>query len=70
MFEEFLTSNGHMILPIISLILFFASFIGILIYVLFGLRDRDKLAHLETLPLDSEIAGAAEPSVGNEGRTN
>ncbi len=70
MFTDFLTRNGDMLWPVVSLLLFFGCFVGILLHTIFGLRDRDKVAHLASLPLTPESVAVPEGTDDSEGRTN
>ena len=70
MFTEFLTRNANTLWPIVSLLLFFGCFVGILLHTVFGLRDRDKVAHLAGLPLEPEKVALPDGAGDSEGRTD
>ncbi len=54
MFQEFYANSSHLIWPLLGLVIFVTIFIGVLAYVFFGLRDRDKIDELAALPLESD----------------
>ena len=60
MYQEFYDSSGLLIWPLIGLVLFVLSFVGVLWYVVCGLGDARKRDHLASLPLDDEKGGVAE----------
>ena len=59
MFQDYFAQSDLLIWPLIGLIIFLVSFVGVLLYVGFGLRDRKKREHLSRLPLqpDSLVTG-------------
>ena len=52
MFQEFFASSTLLTWPLVGLAVFVLSFIAVLLYVVFGLRDPQKLDHIASLPLD------------------
>jgi cbb3-type cytochrome oxidase subunit 3 len=48
-----LTDDGGSLLPIISLVLFVAFFVGVIVYIVTD-RRRGHLARMESLPLDDD----------------
>ena len=54
MFAEFYAQNPLLFWPLVGLVIFVGSFAAVLVYVLIGLRDRDKVSHLAALPLESD----------------
>jgi len=54
MFAEFYAQNPLLFWPLVGLVIFLTSFAAVLIYVLLGLRDRQKVDYLAALPLDSD----------------
>jgi cbb3-type cytochrome oxidase subunit 3 len=52
MYQEFYANSSHLIWPLIGLVIFISIFIGVLAYVFFGLRDRDKIDAIAALPLE------------------
>lgn len=52
MYQEFYANSSHLIWPLVGLIIFVSIFIGVLAYVFFGLRDRDKIDAIAALPLE------------------
>jgi len=60
MYQEFYANSEHLIWPLLGLVIFVAIFAGVLAYVIFGLRDKDKIDKLAAMPLDdNEILGHA-----------
>jgi cbb3-type cytochrome oxidase subunit 3 len=52
-FSNYLTSIENVsILPIISLILFFAVFVGVVFWIF--TRDKEYISELENIPLDND----------------
>jgi len=51
MYQEFYANSSHLIWPLLGLVIFVSIFIGVLAYVFFGLRDRDKIDELAAMPL-------------------
>ena len=52
MYQEFYANSSHLIWPLMGLIIFVSIFIGVLAYVFFGLRDRNKIDAIAALPLE------------------
>jgi len=55
MFQDFHAHSRLLIWPLIGLVIFLVSFIGVLLYVFFGLHDRTKVEKLSRLPLETEV---------------
>lgn len=55
MYAQFYADNPLLFWPLVGLVIFVLSFAGVLIYVLFGLRDRRKVERLARLPLESAV---------------
>jgi hypothetical protein len=51
MFQEFLAKSDLLIWPLVGLLIFTSLFVGMLAFVVFGLRDRRKLDEIAALPL-------------------
>jgi cbb3-type cytochrome oxidase subunit 3 len=64
MFRDYFAQSDLLIWPMIGLIIFLASFIGVILYVFFGLRDRSKREYLARLPLDSDGGRTASETKG------
>ena len=58
MYAEFYAQNPLLFWPLVGLVIFVASFVAVLLYVAFGLRERGKVEYLAALPLCSD-AGAS-----------
>jgi len=54
MFQEFYAKSDLLIWPLIGLIIFLAVFAGVLAFVFFGLRDKEKLDAVASLPLEPD----------------
>ncbi|MEZ4647854.1 MAG: hypothetical protein R3E97_03550 [Candidatus Eisenbacteria bacterium] len=57
MFQEFFARSELLILPLVSLGIFFVTFMLVLTHVVFGLRKKELLTHVSMLPLDDEEEG-------------
>jgi cbb3-type cytochrome oxidase subunit 3 len=56
MFQEFYAQSEHLIWPLVGLLIFVLLFVGVLAYVFFGLRDKDKVDKIAALPLADDSA--------------
>jgi hypothetical protein len=54
MFQEFYRTSEWLTLPLVTLVFFFLFFVGVLIRVVFGMRDRRQVERLARLPFASE----------------
>jgi hypothetical protein len=59
MYQEFYQGSNLLIWPLVGLGIFLLSFIGVLMYVSVFLRDKGKLNHLASLPLENDQAGSS-----------
>ncbi|MEZ4386406.1 MAG: hypothetical protein R3D98_02275 [Candidatus Krumholzibacteriia bacterium] len=59
MFQQYFADSTLLVWPLIGLAVFVLSFIAVLIYVVFGLKDQAKRDHIAALPLDDDNGGAA-----------
>ena len=62
MFQEFYAQNDHLIWPLVGLLIFMLLFVGVLAYVFFGLRDKDKVDEIAALPLAEDTAADGGPN--------
>ena len=53
MYAQFYADNPLLFWPLVGLVVFVIAFAAVLIYALFGLRDKRKVERLSRLPLDS-----------------
>lgn len=61
MFQEFFSNSDLLVWPLAGLIIFVAIFTGVLAFVVFGLRDKDKIKKIAALPLEPDtFEGHAE----------
>lgn len=69
MFAEFYAQSPLLFWPLVGLVIFLISFAAVLLYVLFGLRDRRKVDYMASLPLqpDNQLADSSDVDVA-EGR--
>ena len=56
MFQQYYQGNEWLSLPLVALVFFFVFFLGVLVRVFFGMRDRRQVEELATLPFASETA--------------
>ncbi len=73
MFQEYFSGSDHLIWPLLGLLIFVVIFIGVLAYVFLGLRDKDKLRDIASLPLADDdapltTANPENPAVGGPGQ--
>lgn len=59
MFQQFFQDSTLLMWPLVGLAVFVLSFIAVVFYVVFGLRDARKRDHIASLPLDDDPGGAA-----------
>lgn len=60
MYQDFYANSSHLIWPLLGLVIFVSIFLGVLAYVFFGLRDRDKIDAIAALPLEAD--GGSDPA--------
>lgn len=51
MFQEFFAKSDLLTWPLVGLMIFVAIFVGVVAFVVFGLRDRRKIDEVSALPL-------------------
>jgi cbb3-type cytochrome oxidase subunit 3 len=54
MYQEFFAKSDLLVWPVLGLLIFVMIFVGVLAYVFLGLRDKDKIDHMASLPFDGE----------------
>ena len=54
MFQEYFARSSLLSWPVVGLVLIFLAFIGVLVYVFFGMRDRRRIVRLAALPLEGD----------------
>ena len=54
MYADFYAQNPLLFWPLVGLVLFVTSFVAVLFYVAFGLREKGKVDYLAALPLGSD----------------
>ena len=73
MFQDFFAKSDLLVWPVMGLLIFVLIFVGVLAYVFLGLRDKDKIDRMASLPSvpESEYEDGAEaPDDGlQDGRT-
>ena len=57
MFQEYFAGSDLLVWPLVGLVIFVLSFLGVLWYVLHGLADPHKRERIASLPLDDEKGG-------------
>ena len=66
MFQEYFADSEHLIWPLVGLLIFVMLFVGVLAYVFFGLRDKDKVDEIAALPLFEDSATDGSLNVSNQ----
>ena len=66
MFQEYFADSEHLIWPLVGLVIFVMLFVGVLAYVFFGLRDKDKVDEIAALPLFEDSATDDRLNVSNQ----
>lgn len=61
MFQEFYKSSQWLSLPLITLVFFLLFFVAMLVWVVFGLRDKRRVDHLASLPFASDREPQKQP---------
>ncbi len=61
MFQEYFANSEYLIWPMVGLMIFVMLFLGVLAYVFFGLRDKDKVDEIAALPLADDTATDGGP---------
>ncbi|MBK8177677.1 MAG: CcoQ/FixQ family Cbb3-type cytochrome c oxidase assembly chaperone [Planctomycetes bacterium] len=56
MLQEFYKTSEWLTLPLITLVFFFVFFVAVLIWVIFGMRNRHRLDRLARLPFDASAS--------------
>jgi len=64
MFQEYFAQSDLLVWPLIGLIIFLVSFVGVILYVGWGLRDAEKREYLARLPLAGDGDQNASESKG------
>lgn len=54
MFQQFLMDSSHLMWPLFSLVLFFFTFVAVVVILFAGFRKSDVLDHLASLPLQED----------------
>ncbi len=61
MFQDYFAGSDHLIWPLLGLMIFVVIFIGVLAYVFLGLRDKEKLHRIASLPLAADDLPVNQP---------
>lgn len=54
MFQQFFRGSDLLIFPVVGLVIFILSFVGVLAYVFIGLREKEKVRRIAALPLEGD----------------
>ncbi len=54
MFRDFLVDSNHLIWPLLAFIVFFLTFVGVLVYVLTGVLRSTSFDRMASLPLEED----------------
>jgi hypothetical protein len=65
-FQEYLAAKGLGIFPLLALLIFVTAFLGVIGYVVFGLRRKELRNRLAQLPLEGDRTPAERAD--DEGR--
>ena len=62
MYQQFYDKSDLLAWPLVGLVIFIGLFLGVLGYVFFGLKNKDKVDEMAALPFvtENEIDGYAE----------
>ncbi len=60
MYQDYFAGSDLLVWPLVGLMFFVLSFLGVLWYVLVGLGDERKRDHIAALPLEREKGGSGE----------
>ena len=60
MFQQFLSDSAHLGWPLFALVLFFLTFVAVVVLLLAGFRRRDLFAPLPRLPLAEALRSGRE----------
>jgi cbb3-type cytochrome oxidase subunit 3 len=60
MWKEFYAGSELMHWPLVGMLIFLASFLVVLFYVLFVMRNKQEIQHMATLPLDDDAVVGGE----------
>ena len=62
MFQDFFAKSDLLVWPVFGLLIFLMIFVGVLAYVFLGLRDKDKIDEMASLPFvpESKFEDGAE----------
>ena len=71
MFQEYFARSPLLGWPLVGLVIFVLAFVGVLLYVFVGLRDRRRVDRLAALPLegDGTVIGDVVIEEGRDERT-
>ena len=58
MFQDFYAQSEHLAWPLLGLRIFEGSFVAVLVYVLVGLRNPERVGRIARLPLEPDCAEA------------
>jgi hypothetical protein len=59
MYADWFRGSDLLIWPVVGLGIFFVTFVGVLIYVLLGMRDTSSRSRVASLPLDVDTGDEA-----------
>jgi hypothetical protein len=54
MYQQYFKDSEWLSLPLVALVFFFLFFIGVLVRVVFGMRDERRVNELASLPFKSD----------------
>ncbi|MCY2959868.1 MAG: hypothetical protein NTY35_06845 [Planctomycetota bacterium] len=54
MYQQYFQDSEWLSLPLVALVFFFLFFVGVLVRVVFGMRDERRVNELASLPFESD----------------
>ena len=69
MFQDYFAQHPQLLIwPLIGLLIFLTCFVGVLIYIIVGLRDRDTTFVVEQGSVGGQVGEEIAPGAGCHGR--
>ena len=66
MYQQFYQGSDLLIWPLVGLGIFVVAFVGVLVWVLFGLRRSPLVDHLAHLPLEDDVAARPQEEASSD----
>ena len=65
MYQQFYSQSDLLVWPVIATLIFVVIFAGVLAYVFLGLRDKDKIDRMASLPFDIDPDFEDQPAAAS-----